>query len=276
MSGALPHLFAAARAEGRAVLMPYLMAGIPDPRSSVAMFRAMAEAGADAFEVGLPYADPLMDGPVIQRAGAAALAAGTTREVGLRIAAEVRESTGRPCIVMTYSNPVFRDGPDRFARRAAAAGAEALIVADLPVDEAGPVAEAARRHGIGLVLFVAPTTSEDRLRRVAAASPAFVYGIAEMGVTGERSAASSRAAALAARVRAVTDAPLVLGVGIATPEAAAAAARVADGVIVGSALVRRVLESSDPAAAEVSLRASVAELRAAMRRDPGSGGAMRR
>jgi tryptophan synthase alpha chain len=264
MSGSLAALFEGARAAGRAVLMPYMMAGIPDPQHSVEMFEAMADAGADAFEVGLPYADPLMDGPVIQRAGAAALEAGTTLEVALGIAAAVKERTGKPCILMTYSNPVFRDGPDAFAARAAAAGADALIVADLPVDEAPPIAEAAGRHGLGLVLFAAPTTSEDRLRMVAEAGPVFVYGIAEMGVTGERATASSRAAGLAERVRAMTDAPLVLGVGIATPAAAAAAARVADGVIVGSALVRRVLEAGDAAEAMASLREAVEALAAAL------------
>ena len=262
----LADVFAAAAAENRAVLMPYMMAGIPDPESSVAMFEAMAEAGADAFEVGIPYADPLMDGPVIQAAGTAALAAGTTLEVGLGIAAEVKARTGKPCIAMTYSNPVFRDGPETFARRAAAAGLDALIVADLPVDEAGPVAEAAAAHGLGLVLFAAPTTSADRLRRVADARPPFVYGIAEMGVTGERAEASQRAGELAGRIRSATDVPVVLGVGISTPQAAAAAARVADGVIVGSALVRRVLEAASPAAAAEALREATAALRAAMQR----------
>jgi tryptophan synthase alpha chain len=195
---------------------------------------------------------------------------------GLRITAAVKERTGRPCIVMTYSNPVFHEGADVFAARAAAAGADALIVADLPVDEAAPVAAAAEAHGLGLVVFAAPTTSDERLRKVAGANPPFVYGIAEMGVTGERvsasemgvtgerASASRRAAELAARVRAVTDVPLVLGVGISTPEAAHAAAQVADGVIVGSALVRRVLEAGDAGEAARSLRDTVAAFREAM------------
>lgn len=266
MSGSLAGLFAGAAAANRAVLMPYLMAGIPDPGASPDLFQAMADAGADAFEIGIPYADPLMDGPVIQRAGAAALSAGTTLGEALRITASVKERTGVPCIVMTYTNPVIRWGPEAFAARAAESGADAVIVADLPVDEAGPIAEAVRAHGMGLVLFAAPTTSDERLRMVADADPPFVYGIAEMGVTGERAVASQRAAGLAARVRAVTDVPLVLGVGIATPAAARAAAQLADGVIVGSALVRRVLEAGDAGEAAASLRGMVAEFRDAMER----------
>ncbi len=259
-------LFAACAAEGRAALMPYLMAGLPDPEHSADLFAAMAEAGADAFEVGLPYADPLMDGPVIQQAGTAALAAGMSMERGLEIVRRVVSVTGRPCAVMTYINPILAYGPARFAENAARAGASALIVPDLPVDEVELVAPELARAGLGLVLFAAPTTTEERLRRVAAAAPPFIYGVAEMGVTGERAHASDRAAELAHRVRALTTIPLVLGVGISGPEAARRAAGLADGVIVGSALVRRVLEAPSPAEAAQSLRAAVGELAAAMRR----------
>ncbi|MDX1690795.1 MAG: tryptophan synthase subunit alpha, partial [Acidimicrobiia bacterium] len=210
MKADLEGLFSAAAAEERAVFLPYLMAGIPDVEHAVSMFEAMADAGADGFEVGLPYADPLMDGPVIQRAGSLALRNGTTLERGLEIVAAVRERTGKPCLVMTYTNPVLRYGPEEFARRVAAAGGSGVIVADLPVDEAGPVQEAVEDAGLGMVLFAAPTTSEDRLRQVAEARPVFVYGVAEMGVTGEREGTSDRAAALAERVRSLTDTPLVL------------------------------------------------------------------
>jgi tryptophan synthase alpha chain len=267
VSRPLAGLFATAAAEGRAVLMPYMMAGLPEPGASPDLFAAMADAGADAFEVGIPYSDPLMDGPVIQRAGSAALAAGTTLAEGLRITAAVKERTGLPCIVMTYSNPVMHAGPAAFATRLAEAGADAVIVADLPVDEAAPVSSAVEAAGMGLVLFAAPTTSDERLRKVAEADPPFVYGIAEMGVTGERATASRRAAGLAARVRAVTDVPLVLGVGISTPEAARAAASIADGVIIGSALVRRVLEAGEAGRAARSLGEAVAAFRAVMERD---------
>jgi tryptophan synthase alpha chain len=265
----LEAMFARARSEDRAVLMPYMMAGIPDPAASVEVFEAMAEAGADAFEVGIPYADPLMDGPVIQRAGAVALAAGTTVDGALEILAEVRRRTGLPCIPMCYVNPILRRGPDRFTAAAADAGASALIVPDLPVDEAAEIAAAAGRHRLGMVLFAAPTTTDARLARLGTLDPVFVYGIAEMGVTGERAESGHRAEGLAARVRAVTRAPLVLGVGISTPEQAADAAGVADGVIVGSALVRRVLEAPDGASARASVSAAVRDLRTAVGRPAG-------
>ena len=248
-----PEMFAATAGAGRAAFLPYLMAGLPDLDASVELFLALDESGADGFEVGLPYADPLMDGPVIQEAGARALAAGTSVADGLRVAGEVAGRTGKPCAVMTYTNPVLRVGVDSFAAMAADRGVAALILADLPVDEAAPFVAAAAARGVGMVLFAAPTTSERRLRQVVDAGPVFVYGVAEMGVTGERAAASEWASGMAARVRAATDLPLVFGVGIATPEAAAAAAGMADGVIVGTALVRRVLEATDHPAAVAAL-----------------------
>lgn len=265
MSG-FGEMFRLATRADRAALLPYLMAGIPDPEASPGLFAAMAEAGADGFEVGLPYADPLMDGPVIQAAGARALQAGTTLSVGLGILERVASSTGLPCAVMTYANPIMRVGEAEFCRRIADAGAAGLIVADLPVDEAESLGAAAGRAGLGLVLFAAPTTPDDRLHRVAEARPPFVYGIAELGVTGERSEASSRAADLVRRIRGVTDLPVALGVGISGPEAAARAAAVADGVIVGSAVVRRVLEAGDAAQAASELGGFVAGLAEAMRR----------
>ncbi|MBU1494428.1 MAG: tryptophan synthase subunit alpha [Actinomycetota bacterium] len=265
-----PALFERTRAAGRAAFLPYLMAGLPGPDASVELFGALDEAGADGFEIGLPYADPLMDGPVIQAAGAAAIGAGTTIDVGLRVAGEVVARFGKPCAVMTYANPILRLGIDRFCGRAADAGVSALIVADLPVDEAAPFVAGAARRGIGMVLFAAPTTSDARLQAVVEAGPVFIYGVAEMGVTGERAAASEWAAGMAARVRAVTGLPLAFGVGIATPQAAAEAAAVADGVIVGTALVRRVLEAPNPAAAARSLREAGAAFAASMMRRPGA------
>lgn len=261
----LAELFATVRREGRPALLPFLTAGLPDVESSPAMFAAMAAAGADAFEVGIPYSDPLMDGPVIQAGSARALAGGVTLQRGLEVVEKVAADTRRPVLVMTYANPVFRVGPAEFVRRAAAAGASGLIVADLPLEEAGPVMEAARAAGLGMVLFAAPTSDDRRLAAVAAAAPAFIYGVAEMGVTGEREAASGRAADLARRVRKVTDLPLVMGVGISTPQQAAGLRGLVDGVIVGSALVRRVLESGGPEEAAAALAAAVGELAAALR-----------
>lgn len=249
---------------GRTALLPYLTAGLPTPAASPALFAAMSEAGADAFEVGIPYSDPLMDGPVIQRASTTALAAGTNLERALEVVATVVSDTGKPVLAMTYANVVFRTGPDNFCRRLARAGAAGLIVPDMPVEEASPVREAAAAHGLGMVLFVAPTSSDERIATVASLDPVFIYGVAEMGVTGERTESSSRAARLAHRVRQHTDIPLVLGVGISTPAQAAAAGEMADGVIVGTALVRRVLEAKSAQEAAESLGRAVRDLRAAL------------
>jgi len=257
--------FASARAEGRSLLLPYLTAGLPDADASLDLFVTMSEAGADGFEIGIPYADPLMDGAVIQEAGARALAAGMTVDRALDIVAAVTSATGKPCLVMTYVNPVLHRGLDTFCEAVAAAGGVALILADLPADEAVPFLDAARRAGLGMALFAAPTTDDARLATIGSLEPAFIYAVAELGVTGERAASSDRLAILSARVRAVTDVPLVAGVGISTPAQAAAAAEVADGVIVGSALVRRVLAAPDAVTAAAELRTAVADLTEAIR-----------
>ena len=243
---ALEARLAEAQRSGGAAFMPFMTAGLPSPERTVDIFAAMAEAGADAFEVGIPYSDPLMDGPVIQEGNDRVLRSGATLRSGLEVLGRVTEATGRPALAMSYANPVFRIGPHRFARWAAEAGAAGLIVADLPLEESPPVAEAAAAAGIGLVLFAAPTTTEARLSRIAEAGPVFIYGVAEMGVTGEREASSEHPRRLASRIRSLTDVPLVMGVGISSPEQAAAIAPHADGVIVGSALVRRALRSPDP------------------------------
>jgi tryptophan synthase alpha chain len=261
----LAELFATCRAERRAALMPYMTAGLPTPADSSDLFAAMAEAGADAFEVGIPYADPLMDGPLIQAAGDQALRAGSSVEVGLEILGDVVSRTGKPAVVMTYVNPVLRIGIDTFADAIQRAGGSGVIIADLPVDEAEPFAEALQKRDLGLVLFVAPTTTEARLERVIAADPPFIYGIAEIGVTGERAEVSRHIASLVGRVRAHGETPVVAGVGIATPTQARFVATEADGVIVGTALVRRVLEAPDVDTARVALSDAVAELAVAVR-----------
>lgn len=249
-------MFADARAQHRAVLLPYLTAGIPSIDESVAIFEAMANAGADGFEVGIPYADPLMDGPVIMAAGERALRSGVTVDVALEIVREVVERTRLPVLVMTYVNPVLRHGIDSFFIKVSEAGGSGVILADLPPDESAPFVAAASRVGLGMVQFAAPTTGQERLALMADLDPVFVYGIAELGVTGERSRSSSNLMVLAEAVRSVTEAPLVFGVGISNPEQAAAAAAVGDGVIVGTAIVRRVMEAPDLDTA----RGEVAEL----------------
>ncbi len=262
----LASMFVAARRENRAVLLPYLTAGIPNPEDSVELFVAMSDAGADGFEVGIPYADPLMDGPVIMEAGERALASGVTVDVALDIASQVAGRTGKPVVMMTYVNPVLRIGIGAFFDKVHDAGACGVILADLPVDEASPfLAEAARRD-IGLALFAAPTTDSERLDAVLAGDPAFVYAIAEVGVTGEREAASTNVASLASRIRERSGVPIVFGVGISTPDHAAKAAEVGDGVIVGTALVRRVLEATTTEQAKSELSQAVKALASAVRR----------
>ncbi|MGH8924422.1 MAG: tryptophan synthase subunit alpha [Acidimicrobiia bacterium] len=245
-------------------LLPYLTAGLPSPEDSGDLFAAMAEAGADAFEVGVPYSDPLMDGPVIMAGGEAALAAGTTRAVALDIVKQVVERTGRPVLAMTYANPVMQRGWDAYADDVALAGGSGIIVPDLPFEESQPLRAACEVRGIGLVQFVSPTTPSERMKKVAAVDPVFIYGVADMGVTGERAERSPHARALSERVRALTDVPLVFGVGISTPEQAAAVASLADGVIVGTAIVRRVLESSDSEAAATALATTVRDFKQAL------------
>ncbi len=261
----LARLFADVRSQHRAALLPYLTAGLPDADTSVALFVAMAEAGADGFEIGIPYSDPLMDGPVIAEAGARSLAAGTTITTALDITRKVSRSTGKPVLLMTYTNPVLHYGIDAFMGAAAASGAAGLIIADLPVEESQAFLDAAKSARLGMALFAAPTTSDRRLERIASARPAFIYGVASLGVTGQRTTLSDRAHVLSQRIRSISDLPLVLGVGISTPTQARLAAAEADGVIVGSALVGRVLDAADPAGAIASVADAVHDLARALR-----------
>jgi tryptophan synthase alpha chain len=248
---------------GRPALLPFLTAGLPTPAASRSLFSAMSEAGADGFEVGIPYSDPLMDGPVIMRGSEAALAAGTNQETAMAILGEVAD-IGRPTLAMTYANPVMQTGWGPYSERLAAAGAAGIIVPDLPLEESVALRAAAADVGLGVVLFVSPMSDRARIEQVAAADPVFIYGVSDLGVTGERNDVSEHVLSLSARVREVTDVPLVLGVGISTPEQVAAVRTLADGVIVGSALVRRVLESSGPERAAAALHEAVKALRAAL------------
>ncbi|WP_433293324.1 tryptophan synthase subunit alpha [Actinoplanes sp. CA-030573] len=240
----------------RKLLVPYVTAGITADWTGY--LRAFAEAGADAIEVGLPFSDPMLDGATVQRASDRALARGTTIGSILDELAEL--AIGVPLIAFTYANLVYRAGPAAFCRRLAGAGVSGLIVPDLPVDEAAAVERAAAEAGIALTLLVAPVTPDDRLAEIGARSRGFVYAVSLMGTTGERSAVDAAAARLAARTKRVTDLPVLVGFGITTPAQAATAAREADGVVVGSALMRRVLDGATPA----ELGRDVAELRAAL------------
>jgi len=241
--------FEAARADGRrAALMPYMMGGFPDLGRSREIALAYAEAGADLVELGVPFSDPLADGPVIHAAGTAALRAGVRTDDVLELAQTI---AGRvPVVVMCYANPIYARGLDRFADALAASGASGLIVPDLPYEEAPEVLEACDRRGIALVPLVAPTTPQARLARIGERARGFLYTVSVTGTTGERAGLAEGLAGVIARAKALTPVPVAVGFGIATPEhAAAAAAAGADGVIVGSRLVRAAGEAADPPAA---------------------------
>lgn len=243
---------------GRAALVVYLPAGYPDLDTSQACLVAAAEAGADLLEVGFPYSDPLMDGPVIQAACYSALERGYTPADDLRMCAELTGATDVPALVMTYYNLVWHYGGterlDAFAADAAAAGLVGAILPDLPADEGGPWTVAAAAHGLATVFLAAPTSSAERLRAVADASTGFVYATSTLGVTGERTSLSGMAAPLVERLRACTDRPVCVGIGVSSAEHAAEVARFADGVIVGSAVVRAAGEGGPEAVGELVAR----------------------
>ena len=241
--------FARARADGRsAALMPYLMGGYPDLSTSLEIGRAYAAAGADLVELGVPFSDPLADGPVVHAAGTAALAAGATLPAVLEVAAELAREI--PVVLMGYANLIYVRGVERFADLLVAAGVSGLIVPDLPLEEAADIQQACAQRGLALVPLVAPTTPEDRLAAIGSGATGFVYTVSLTGTTGERSAMGETVADVVARAKAHTDAPVALGFGISTPEhVAAAAAAGADGVIIGSRLVRAAGEAEDPVSA---------------------------
>jgi tryptophan synthase alpha chain len=230
----------ALRREGKAALVAYGVAGYPDLDGSLAAFRAMAEAGADVLEVGPPYSDPLIDGPVIQRAVTAALDAGTRLDDVLGLVNELTASVDVPVVLLVYYNLVAHRGPRRFAAELAAAGACGAVVPDLPPEEAGEWLEATVAAGIAPVFLAAPTSSDTRLAEVAKAGRGFVYAQASLGVTGLRASLGAGIEELVGRVRAHTDLPICVGVGVSNAEQAAAVAGFADGAIVGTALVRRL------------------------------------
>ncbi|HTY95694.1 MAG TPA: tryptophan synthase subunit alpha [Solirubrobacteraceae bacterium] len=237
-----------AQARGSAALMPYMMGGFPSLEESLRIGEAYVAAGADIIELGFPYSDPLADGPVIQEAGTRALEAGTNVAGVLEVAARLSASV--PVVAMCYANMVFAPGAEAFVERLRRSGASGLIVPDLPYGASPEVARACERHGVALVPLVAPTTPPARLREIASCARGFLYTVSVVGTTGERERLQDSAERLIAEAKSVAGAPVALGFGIATPEhAARAAAAGADGVIVGTRLVRAAMEDSDPAAA---------------------------
>lgn len=255
--------FESARADGRrAALMPYLMAGYPDLDRSREIARAYVEGGADLIELGVPFSDPLADGPVIHAAGVAALAAGATVIDSLNVAREVADQV--PVVVMCYANVIMARGLERFADLLVEIGASGLIVPDLPLEEAPETLSALDARGLALVPLVAPTTPEERLVQIGARARGFLYTVSVTGTTGERAANEGALPGTLARARAHTEVPVAVGFGIGTPEQAAAAAEAgADGVIVGSRLVRAAGEADHPAEHVRSLVAGFAAALAA-------------
>jgi tryptophan synthase alpha chain len=256
--------FEKAGADGRAALIGYLPAGFPTVEGGVAAATALAEAGVDVLEIGLPYSDPLMDGPVIQEAVHRALAGGVRVSDVLGTVEAVAES-GVPVLVMTYWNPVDHYGVARFARDLAAAGGAGLITPDLPPEEAGSWLSAADSCGLDRVFLVAPSSSAERIARIADACRGFVYAASLMGITGARATVSDEAAGLVSRVRAATRLPVAVGLGVRDAVQAAQVASFADGVIVGSAFVQRLLDAPDPGAGIAAITDLAGELATGVR-----------
>jgi tryptophan synthase alpha chain len=252
----------AARAAGRKLLVPYVTGGVPGWTDAV---ETAVAAGADAVEIGIPFSDPMMDGPVIQQASQIALEAGASP--GSILAAVEKLDVHVPLAAMTYYNVVFRAGHERFAGDLRRAGVAAAIVPDLPLEEAGPWCTAADAGGIETVMLAAPTAPDERLRRICRRARGFVYAVGLLGVTGERDHLARSATALAARLKAVTDKPVLVGVGVSNAAQAAEACVVADGVVQGASVVRRLLEDGADAVGRY-----VAEVRAAIDGVPVRGG----
>jgi tryptophan synthase alpha chain len=259
----LGRAFDAARAESRAALVAYVTAGHPAPAETAGILRALASEGADVLELGVPFSDPLADGPTIQRSSFRAIQQGVDVRWTLDAVAEFRADWETPVVLFTYLNPVLRYGPDRFLADAAAAGAQGVLVTDLPAGADAALEGRFAASALDLVRLVAPTTPPERVRRIAGESRGFLYYVSRTGVTGARAAVDSGVAEAVSAVRAVSPVPVAVGFGISTPEQAAEVARVADGVVVGSALVDALDRGGTAEAAELlrTLRRAVEDTR---------------
>lgn len=260
----IARVLAACRSQGRAALIPYLTAGDPSLDVTPALVRAAVGAGADLIELGVPFSDPMADGPVLQRSAGRALAAGTSLPRVLETVATLRRDLDTPIVLFGYYNPFFRYGVESLARDAAAAGVDGILCVDLPTEEAGELRAAMRTAGLDLIVLLAPTTPPARARAIARTASGFLYFVSVLGVTGARTELPQELPALVRAVRAVTDLPVGVGFGVQSPEQAAWVAGFADAVIVGSALAR-VIEESPPGEAPARVAAFVGGLAAAMR-----------
>ncbi|MFJ3583898.1 tryptophan synthase subunit alpha [Streptomyces sp. NPDC090127] len=269
MSGTIQLLsdtLAKAKAENRAALIAYLPAGFPTVDGGIAAVKAVFDGGADIVEVGLPHSDPVLDGPVIQTADDIALRGGVRIADVMRTVREAFEATGKPVLVMTYWNPIDRYGVERFTEELAAAGGAGCILPDLPVQESGQWREHAEKHGLATVFVVAPSSKDERLATITAAGSGFVYAASLMGVTGTRESVGAEAADLVRRTRATAALPVCVGLGVSNAAQAKEVAAFADGVIVGSAFVKRMLDADSEAAGLAAVRELAGELAEGVRR----------
>ncbi|MFA4885399.1 MAG: tryptophan synthase subunit alpha [Desulfotomaculaceae bacterium] len=233
------------RQDGKKGLITFITAGDPDLAGTVEISRQLAAAGADIIELGIPYSDPLADGPVIQKASGRAIASGTTIDKIFKAVEEIRQHCGVPIVLMGYYNPIYKYGAGKFARKAVEAGVNGLIVPDLPHEESGPLRKEAAETGLDLIPLVAPTTTDQRLAKITTGAQGFIYCISVTGVTGAREEIKTDLAAFTGRVRRFSNLPLAVGFGIAGPEQAARVAVCCDAVVVGSALVNIIADSSN-------------------------------
>ncbi|WP_328860244.1 tryptophan synthase subunit alpha [Streptomyces sp. NBC_00306] len=267
----LSDTLARAMDEGRAALIAYLPAGFPTVDGGIEAVKAVLDGGADVVEVGLPHSDPVLDGPVIQTADDIALRGGVKIADVMRTVREAHAATGKPVLVMTYWNPIDRYGVERFTAELAEAGGAGCILPDLPVEESGLWREHAEKHALATVFVVAPSSKDARIARITEAGSGFVYAASLMGVTGTRASVGAQAQDLVSRTRATTELPVCVGLGVSDAQQAAEVAAFADGVIVGSAFVKRILDAPDTAAGLAAVRELAAELARGVRRD-GQGG----
>jgi tryptophan synthase alpha chain len=257
----ITRLFDNLRQNGRKGLIAYLTCGDPAPDRTPALVEALERGGADLIELGVPFSDPIADGPVIQRAGQRALAAGTTLHKVLAIAEQIRRGSEVPLLLFSYLNPILRYGLDALARDAAACGIDGCLLTDASVEEAGEFVDAMRRHNLDTVFLAAPTSTERRLRLVAKYSTGFVYLVSRTGVTGARESLSEAIGPLVRSMRAVTSLPLAVGFGVSRPEHVAELGRQVEAVVVGSAIVNLIERNADNASLEIQLESFARELK---------------
>lgn len=266
MTNRLDQVFAAARKDGRKVLIPYIMAGDPDLETSAELVRALEAAGADAIELGIPFSDPIADGPVILRAAMRALTHDTSLAQVLETVRRLRAHTRLPIVFMSYYNPIYVYGDEKFAADAVAAGVDGVIVPDLPPEEAHGLQKAARKHGLKTIFLLAPTSNPARIDKVCRQASGFIYYVSLTGITGATLSDFDDVARRVEAIRAKTNKPIAVGFGISTPDQARAASRAADGVIVGSALVKVIEEQVDKGASRAQLVAAATDFTASLRK----------